>query len=242
MRYLMEHAVLPYLRQRLGLRGVIRVRNLHTAGVGESMVDSLIADLERAANPTVGLSAHPGQTDIRITAKADSDQEAQQLIAEMETEIRRRVGEHIYGADGESLEGVVLALLAERGKTLAAVELGTGGAVTSRLSAVARANQHFKGGLVAPEEAGLTALGLQKEEILAGDRLAAAAAHRVRASQGADWGLAVLPGANDSLAYIALDTGAALIHCEREFSGRPAELIMPWIVNTALDLVRRALL
>ena len=242
MRYLLEHSVLPYLRTRLGLKSVIRVRNLHTAGIGESMVDAQIGDLERAANPTVGLSAHPGQTDIRITCKADSEAEAQRLIAEMETEIRRRLGEHIYGADEETLEGAVLALLEARNKTMAVVETLTNGAITSRLSAVAHDDRHFKGGIISPGDAALSSLGLQDEAGLEGPETAATAARRAREKQGADWGLAILPGRDRAVAYIALDTGETVIHREREASGRPVELVMPWIVHTALDVVRRALL
>lgn len=245
MRYLMEHAVLPYLRQKLGLKGVIKVRNLHTCGVGESQVDSLIGDLELAANPTVGLSAHPGQTDVRITAKADSEDEAARVIAEMEAEVRRRLGDLIYGVDGETLEGVVVDLLERRGRTLAVVETVTGGAITSRLTSAVRDNRCFRGGLVAPGEAALAGLGLPEgATALPAEELAAVAAQRVREAQGTELGLAVVArrGDGESVAYIALDTGQTIIRRERDFAGRPAELVLPWIVNTALDVVRRALL
>ncbi len=245
MRYLMEHAVLPYLGRKLGLKGVIKVRNLHTCSIGESQVDALIGDLEKAANPTVGLSAHPGQTDVRITAKADGEEEARRLIAEMEAEIRRRLGDWIYGADEETLEGAVVGLLERRGRSLAVVETVTGGAVTGRLSAVVRDNRSFKGGLVAPAEAALAGLGLSTEAgSLPPEELAAAAAQRVRQAQGAELGLAVIGrrSGGENAAYIALDTGKTVIRQERNLSGRPAELAMPWAVVTALDTVRRALL
>lgn len=245
MRHLMEHAVLPYLRRKLGLMGVIKVRNLHTAGIGESQVDTLVGDLERAANPTVGLAAHPGQTDVRVTAKAETEEQADQLVAAMEAEVRRRLGVHIYGADAETLEGVVVSLLERRARTLAVAETVTHGAITSRLTAVARGSQQFRGGLVAPGEAGLSGLGLPADgEAVPAEVLAEMAARRVREVQGADLGLAVVAGGEPGspLAHIALDTGEAVIRHNRELSGRPAELIMPWIVNTALDAVRRVLL
>ncbi len=239
MRYLMEHEVLPYLKRRLGLKGVIRVRNLHTAGVGESQVDALVGDLERAANPTVGLAAHPGQTDVRIAAKAGSEAEAERLLAAMEAQVRERLGDHIYGTDEETLEGVVVALLERRGRTLAVAETVTQGAVTSRLTAAARASGRFKGGMVAPDEAGLAGLGLPAQ-VGGPEALAEAAARRVREVQGADLGLAVL--ARGQEAYIALDTGVEVIRHTRDFAGRPPDFVLPWIVNTALDAVRRALL
>lgn len=244
MRYLMEHAVLPYLRDRLGLRGVIKVRNLHTCSIGESQVDSLIGDLELATNPTVGLSAHPGQTDVRITAKADSEEEADRLIASTEAELRRRLGDAIYGADAETLEGAVMELLARRGRSLAVVETVTGGAITNRLTAVAPDNRLFRGGLVTPGEAGLAALGLEEGDELPPEERAALAARSVREAQGADLGLAVIAkrGAAETTACIALATGAEVVHHERNYSGRPLEVALPWVVITALDAVRRALL
>ena len=244
MRYLMEHDVLPYLRQRLGLKGVIRVRNLHTCGIGESQVDALIGDLEQAANPTVGLSAHPGQTDVRITAKAESEEEARRLIAATEAEVRRRLGQVVYGADEETLEGVVMRLLAERSRSLAVVETVTGGAITGRLTAAARSGSLFKGGLVAPSVAGLVPLGLPEgAAALPGEELASRLARRVRQVQAADIGLAAIAqGESGSLsACIAVDTGQTESHSSRDFSGRPTELVVPWIVHLALDAVRRAL-
>jgi molybdopterin-biosynthesis enzyme MoeA-like protein len=73
---------------------------LHTAGVPESKVDDLIADLEELKNPTVGLSAHPGIVDIRITAKSESKEEADRMIQDVEDVVRQRLGSDIFGADG----------------------------------------------------------------------------------------------------------------------------------------------
>jgi nicotinamide-nucleotide amidase len=241
MRHLMEHAVLPYLRTKLGLEGVIMVRNLHTAGIGESQVDAMIGDLEQATNPTVGLAAHPGQTDVRIAAKAGSEAEAARLLAEMEAQVRARLGEHVYGADGETLEGVVHALLERCGRSLAVAETATQGTISGRLTAAAGGSGQFKGGVVAPSEAGLAGLGLMADaEALAPAALAEAAARRVREVQGADLGLAVV--VRDQVAHIALDTGRGVIHHQRDLTGRPADLALPWVVNTALDTVRRTLL
>ncbi len=245
MRYLVEHAVLPYLRQKLGLRGVIKVRNLHTAGIGESQVDALVADLERASNPTVGLAAHPAQTDVRVAAKAESEEEAARMVAEVEKEVRRRLGDHIYGADEETLEGAVVQLLEQRGHTLAVAETVGGGAITSRLTAAARGRHVFRGGIVAPGEGGLAGLGLPAGTgELPLDQAAALAARRVREVQGASMGLAALARGEEGrlVAYIAIDTAATTVGHERDMSGRAADLVQPWVANTALDAVRRALL
>jgi nicotinamide-nucleotide amidase len=111
--------VLPYLRERTGGKGIIKALVLRTAGIGESQVDARIADLETWSNPTVGLAAHTGQTDVRVTARADSEAEADALIARAEAIIRERVGEHIYGTGAEPLEEAFVKLLREKGLKLA---------------------------------------------------------------------------------------------------------------------------
>ena len=50
---------------------MIKSRTVRTCGIGESAVDARIGDLMALSNPTVGTRAHPGQTDVVITAKAD---------------------------------------------------------------------------------------------------------------------------------------------------------------------------
>ena len=78
MKFLMTESVTPYLREHFNLgNGTIKARVLRTAGIGESLLDSQIGnELLQANNPTVGLAAHTGQVDIRITAKADSETQA----------------------------------------------------------------------------------------------------------------------------------------------------------------------
>jgi competence/damage-inducible protein CinA-like protein len=118
MEYLVQSAVLPLLENRFNLHETIRALVLHTAGVGESQVDELVGDLETGQNPTVGLLAHPGMVDIRITAKAASLTQAENMIAEMASGIHERLGEAIFGQDGDTLEGVICGLLGKPGKTL----------------------------------------------------------------------------------------------------------------------------
>ena len=124
LEYLLENAVFPYLTTHYQLTGVIKVCVLHSSGLGESMVDEQVADLEKLSNPSVGLLAHPGQTDIRITAKAQSNEEAQSMIDEMRNTIMSRIGEHIYGVDEDTLESVLLNMLQEQKKDLIIYESG----------------------------------------------------------------------------------------------------------------------
>lgn len=118
MEYLTENEVLPLLKQRYQLKGIIKPRVIHIAGTGESVVDSAIDDFERYANPTVGLLAHPGIVDIRITAKADSEEEADKMILAIEKQIVSMFPKKIFGFDNESLIGAVEKLAGQKNMSI----------------------------------------------------------------------------------------------------------------------------
>jgi nicotinamide-nucleotide amidase len=228
LEYLIEHAVRPYLIEKLKLTDTIVIRTLHTVGQGESRIDEALGDLETAANPTVGLSAKAGQVDIRIAAKAATRAEAGALNAAMEDIVRGRVGQFIFGADETTLESVVAKALIERSLTLSSVECGTGGLLGGRLSTI---GTMFRGGLTVSE------LPLDLNSALQ-------AAEGVRALQGSDLALSVNVGrAPDDqslklvVALTGLDQPATL---ERGFGGHPA-LAAQWASTTALGLVWRRL-
>ena len=124
LAYLCENAVLPYISNKFGISGIIKVRVLHTVGIGESLVDEKVSDFELLSNPTVGLLAHPGQTDIRITAKANTAQEADAMIKDIELKIYDRLGDNIYGVDDEQLGSLVQSLLNKKHFNLEVIENG----------------------------------------------------------------------------------------------------------------------
>lgn len=133
MEHVLHESVIPYLQKRFGLDEVIKVRILHCAGLGEGMIDEKIADLETLSNPTVGLAAHTGVVDIRIAAKAKSESEANEMIAQVEAQIRERLGSVVFGVDEDRLEEVVLNSLAKRGLTLTAIESGLDGLLARKV-------------------------------------------------------------------------------------------------------------
>jgi hypothetical protein len=137
MEYLLHEAVIPYLQNRYALNQIIKVRVLHTAGMGEGMIDEQIGDLEQFTNPTVGLAAHTGVVDVRIAAKAGTESEADAMIAGVEREVRSRLKAIVFGADDDTLEGVTLAAVARRGWTLAIVAYGLSESYLRRLPGAA---------------------------------------------------------------------------------------------------------
>jgi molybdenum cofactor synthesis domain-containing protein len=140
MEHILHESVVPYLQRRFNLNEIIKVRVIRCAGLGEGMIDEKIADLETLNNPTVGLAAHTGVVDVRIAAKAKTEAEADAMIAQVESQVRERLGSAVFGVDEDRLEDVVLDLLARRGWTLTAVESGLDGLLARTLRSLQTAS------------------------------------------------------------------------------------------------------
>lgn len=135
MKYLFNSAVLPYLLESYSL-GTIVARVLKTAGIGESSLDDMIGkDLLIQSNPTIGLAAHHGSVDVRITAKADSKAVAEGMIDRMQAEVMAKIGMYVYGTGDARLEDVVASELSRHNQTIHLIEAGLAGAITDKLPA-----------------------------------------------------------------------------------------------------------
>jgi nicotinamide-nucleotide amidase len=247
MVYMLEHAVIPYLQERMGAPAIILARVLRTAGIGESQVDAAIHDLERLSNPTVGLAAHAGQTDIRITAKAASLRDAEALIEPIVQDIRSRLGINIYGEGVETVEEVLLSLLSEKGLTLSAAEAGTGGVVAERLTGVIGSRKVLDHSVSRGDWGDLAAeLGLPTA-LEGGDSLvdrANAVAGRIRAISGTTVALGVLVQQDEEgrpVVAFSLVTPNDVRGQERGYGG-PPEYVATWASTWAFDRLRRWLL
>jgi nicotinamide-nucleotide amidase len=225
METLLREAVLPYLHQRYPTATVVCTRTLRTSGIGESAVDDLIQDLEHLANPTVGLSAHPGRVDVRLVARAADLDSCQAIIAQAETDLRQRLGPAVYGTDAETLESAAQRAAQARGWRLALQEAGTGGALAGALAL-----------------AGVPAFsaGILPEGTTLGDlTLALGTAPGVdQAEVGLGLSLTPIEGRfRLDLALIAPELRDAIQH---HYGGPPVNAV-PWAVSIALDLLRRRL-
>lgn len=253
LEYMMTNTVVPLLVERLGGTKIIKVRLLRTCAVGESDIDRAIGDLMSLANPTVGLAAHSGQTDVRITAKADTEAGAEALIAPIEADLRRRLGIAIYGVGQETVPEVVGRVLADRGLRLAVIDTLTKGQVVRELveagfsyviaadlQAADLAEARSAAGLDAPADLPPDADGL---------KMATALARAVAPADGV--GLALLglsnDSVNDTVTFIAVSGGPLTQEVSqrgrsRRFGDAEADYALHWLVIQGLDGVRRAVL
>jgi len=223
MEHIMETTIIPYLHQRLDLQEVIQARVIHTAGAGESQIDNLIGDLEQLTNPTVGLAAHAGRVDVRITAKAKSENEANVLIQEVEDQVKQRLGAWIYGADQETLEQVALANIQAKGWKLAVLESGLKGELIHML---ATGGGTFIGGE-------MSTVPLSPDDLVGWIKN-----HSLRRQADVVLGVALHPGEQRQKIYLACHTPHAEQLIPLSYGGPPGYASI-WAANQGLDLLRK---
>lgn len=257
MQHLMQSAVIPYLKQRLGAaQAIIKARNLRTVGLGESWIDERIDAQMRLANPTVGLAAHYGIVDIRITARAASEAEADALITDVEAQIRKAIGdEGIFGVDDDTLEGVTGRLLGRAAVKLALVESATAGEVARLLRSTPEGAAAITAGHVVDGREALAALLAMSPAKLAAfgwvsEMVAAEAAALLSDTYEGGWGLAVLGdmdvpsdvyGEETGQTFVALATPTTTVVRRYPYGGS-GFLARQWVTLRAIDLVRRQVL
>lgn len=150
MKPMLQTELIPFLRSRFALREAVHTRVLHTVNIAESEIDHRIDDLFRTlANPKIAVLAHGRLCDVKIMAKAASEREARDLIAPVEAQVLERLGDHVYGVDGQSLPGAIHELLQQAGRTVAVAESCTGGSLAAQLTSVGGSSKSFMGGVVA---------------------------------------------------------------------------------------------
>ena len=153
MQKMVSECVLPDLQDRAGERHVIRSRTLRTWGYSESGLAELLEPemrrLDETGEATVAFLASGMEgLKVRITAKAESDDAVQRVLASVEARARAVIGEAVFGADDDTMESVVLGLLRSRGLTLGLAESVTGGLISARLTDVPGASDVLRGAVV----------------------------------------------------------------------------------------------
>src|SRR6266536_6452360 len=107
-----ENEVIPRLAPFTG--GLIFTRILRVWGLGESAVEERLGSVIHSNNPTVATYAKSDAIDVRITAKAETREQSEQQVAEMETQIRLILGHYIFGVDRDTLQIVIGKQLSSR--------------------------------------------------------------------------------------------------------------------------------
>lgn len=131
-----ENQMVPYLN---GLEpGIICSTTVKLCGIGESLAETEILDIiESQTNPTVAPYAKTGEVHLRVTAKADNEEQAHKMMQPMIEELQKRFGKHVYTLDETvTLEKALVDMCIERDLTIGTVESCTGGMISARLTNV----------------------------------------------------------------------------------------------------------
>ena len=148
MQPIWQTEVMPKLRQRIG-GSIIFSRVIKTFGLSEAAVGELISPLLSSTNPTLAIYAKADGIHLRLTVKARSRSEAEEMIKDDEDKIRSILGEHIWGTDDDRLEVLVGNLLKEKNLSLATMESCSGGLLSSAITDAPGSSTYFRGGIVA---------------------------------------------------------------------------------------------
>lgn len=218
MQPMWYHQILPRLRQTV-TGAIIVSKTFKTFGLTEASVGELVSPLLSSANPTLGVYAKADGIHLRLTAKAQSQRQAEETIAHGEAKLRSILGEYIWGTDDDTLEAVVGYMLTERELSLAVMESYTGGLLAATINSAPDASTYFKGGLVASSDEALRAFGVDAKVIsdygASSAEVAQAMAKAARLHLGADIGISIagLDESNEvgerlvTTIYIGIDDG-----------------------------------
>ena len=176
-----------------------------------------VADLLQGSNPTVAPYAKSGEALLRVTAKAENENDAEKLMAPVIKEIENRLGDYIYGIDCSSIEEAVAKLLIERHETVAFAESCTGGLCAKRLTDISGASKIFHCGVVSySNEIKHKVLGVKKETLdkytAVSEQTANEMAQGVRLMADSDYGVSITgyagPGNDEEVGtiYIGVST------------------------------------
>ena len=163
MQEVWQKEVQPQLQQRS--KFVILARSFKTLGLSEAAVGEMAFPLFPLENPALGVYAKPDGIQLRLKARAESQKQAEAILAEGEGKIRKVLGDYIWGTDNDTLETAIGRLLVEKGLTLAIMEDYSGGWLTASLTDIPESPRFFKGGLIASTDQAKIAFGVKAETI-----------------------------------------------------------------------------
>ena len=115
---------------------------------GESDLEYQIRDLLENANPTAAIYCKTGECEIRITARAASDEDGEKMCRAYAKKFYDLLGDAVYDEDVAGLEETVVHTLKEQGLTLSTAESCTGGLIAQRITSVSGSSEVFGYGFV----------------------------------------------------------------------------------------------
>jgi len=254
LRRMLEEQIVPRLLAKSGMQTAIFLKRFHSYGIGESHADTLLAGVEALApggSVKLGFRAHYPQLETKLTARGSDMDDIRSKLAPVEREVRKRFGNFILAEDDRTLEGVVLAELADRQATLTIVETFTSGQIAARIAHLPGAEKIVRRGIVARELAEVyAAVGLDGASTTGGitRETAEAVARAAQRHTGSTHALAVLIDIDEGADRIEFaGTVCLAIATAHDVASRRSRIVggREWVrlgaVEMGLDCLRRQL-
>ncbi|HJN17949.1 MAG TPA: competence/damage-inducible protein A [Armatimonadota bacterium] len=257
MHEMMERHALPRILGFLGEpTGHRLLKRLRLCDVGESSCAQILEDVMRPdANPLVCSYASPGEVVLEITARAETEAEAEAMLAARDAEIRERLPGNVYATGDDGMEAALGLALREQGKTITTAESCTGGLIASRITDVSGASEYFLQGIVSySNDAKMRLLGVPAELLAehgaVSGPVARAMVEGAREVAGADFAIAVTgiagpTGGTDEkpvgLVYIAVGDESGAVVEEYTWPGTRYQFKQR-VSQTALNMARKRVL
>ena len=146
LKPMFRNSAIPYLMQFSDK--IIVSHNIRTFGIGESAMAEKVSDLLDGENPTVAPYAKDGEALLRVTAMADSEEDAEKLCKPVIDEIKSRLDGFVYGVDYTCIEEAVIELLKKNRLKAATAESCTGGLIAKRITDISGASEVFDCGII----------------------------------------------------------------------------------------------
>jgi nicotinamide-nucleotide amidase len=150
LQAMVRNELVPYLSQRFGTRLPGCSLTLRFVGLGQSQIDQTLKDhVHLKSDVTVSSQFQGGLVDFTFSLPDDTPKDRTRL-QQIKKKIMKHLGEYVYADDKTSLAEHIVNLLKVRETTLALVEAGSGGSLTSTLIGANGARLVLAGSYVAP--------------------------------------------------------------------------------------------
>jgi len=196
MKTMWEETAFEFIKNKFSDNYSLFSNTLKFSGIGESSVAEKINDLLNLENPTVAPYANLGEVKLRITARAESEVEANSLIKPVKEKLKKEFSKFIFGENDDTLPNVLIKELAKRNETIVFAESCTGGLLSSSITSISGSSQVFQGSIISySNELKNSLLNISEEKLTkygaVSEEVCEAMAINVKEKLGASWSIAI---------------------------------------------------
>lgn len=258
MKSMIENVVLQklklFFKDRLNV--IVKQKTLLTTGLGESTLNERLGEIkEIIEDGKLAFLPSAEGVRLRINVTAENESDAKLKINFIESRIRNKAGDFVYGINEEKLEEITGKILRDRHKTLSLAESCTGGELSSRIVSVAGCSDYYTGGVCSySNNQKINLLGVKSETLerfgAVSEETAIEMAEGVRKLMGTDYSLSTTGVAGPSGGSSEKPVGLVWIgfsSMEKTFAvkfffGERRDIVIRRAVMRALEILRRELL